>query len=326
MSHPNVSTTESATNPHHDSSHILQSLAANVAIAAIKAVAAFFTGSGSMLAETIHSLADCGNQLLLLLGVQRANEPATQSHPLGYGRSLYFWSFLVALFLVSGGGLFSIYEGIHKLLEPEPLHHTGWAIGILAVSFMIEGWALKGNLSEMNKRRGSTKLRTYLRDTKDSDLIVIFGENLAAVLGLAAAAGCLTIALFTNNPRWDAIGSLLVGIVLVVISIWLAQEVMSLLIGERADPKIEEAVIEIVRAHPSITSYRELLTLQQGPGQVMVSLKLGFDPTLTAEELIRTIEAFEKRLQFSRTEVHWCFVEPYLMSEPNLSVTASTRI
>jgi cation diffusion facilitator family transporter len=300
-----------------DTSHILQSLASNAAITLIKGVAAFFTGSGSMLAETIHSAADCGNQLLLLLGVKRSTLPPSPSHPLGYGRSLYFWSFLVALLLFSGGGVFSIYEGIHKILEPEPLRHTEWAIAILMVSLMIEGWALWGNLVEMKKRRGNASFLPYLRDTKDSDLIVVFGENLAAVLGLALAGGCLTVALLTGDGRWDALGSLLVGVVLVVISYWLAREVMSLLIGERASPQIEEAIVEIVRTHPQITGYRELITLQQGPSQVMVSLKVGFDPSLSAEELTRNIDAFEARLQFSRPEVRWCFVEPFLQKDPS---------
>src|SRR5689334_4358421 len=163
----------------HGTSHIIQSLAVNVVIAVVKFAAAFSTGSGSMLAEAIHSGADCGNQILLLFGVKQAKKPPDAQHPLGYGRSVYFWSFMVALLLFSGGGVFSIYEGIHKLAHPEPVEHIEWAIGILLFSLLLEGWSTWGNIKDMNKRRGSKGFFQYLKDTKDSDLVVIFGENSA---------------------------------------------------------------------------------------------------------------------------------------------------
>src|SRR5678809_365330 len=144
-----------------------------------KGVAAVLTGSGALLAETLHSAADCGNQLLLLLGVTRARRPPSRSHPLGYGRDVYFWSFMVALLLFSGGGMFSIYEGVHKIHHREPVEKVWLGLVILSISILIEGWALYGNVREMNRRRAGKPFMKYLRDTKDSDLVVVFGENLA---------------------------------------------------------------------------------------------------------------------------------------------------
>src|SRR5262249_44042233 len=160
-------------------------------IAVFKGVAAFYTGSGALLAETIHSFADCANQLLLLLGVRQAAQKPDALHPLGYGRSLYFWSFIVALLLFSGGGMFSIYEGIHKLQHAERVENVWVGVAILAFSLLLEGWSAISNIRELNKRRGRVPFFKYLRDTKDSDLIVVFGENGAASLGLIFALAAL---------------------------------------------------------------------------------------------------------------------------------------
>lgn len=233
-----------------DTKEILKSLAVNVSIAVAKGFAAVFTGSGAMLAEAIHSSADCINQVLLLVGISRAKKPPDEKYPLGYGRAVYFWSFIVALLLFSGGGVFSIYEGVHKLLTPEPVEHVSWAVGILGFSLVLEGWATYGNLVEMKKRRGNAGLIQYLRDTKDSDLVVLFGENSAAVLGLGFALASLGLAVATGDPRWDGIGSLLIGLVLVAVAVFLGNEVMSLLLGERADPQIELTVQEVAKTQP----------------------------------------------------------------------------
>lgn len=289
---------------------ILQSLAVNVCIAAAKGVAAVFTGSGAMLAETLHSSADCSNQLLLLLGVKAAAKPPDESHPLGYGRDLYFWSFVVALLLFSGGGVFSIYEGVHKLSHPEPVEHVGLGLAILAFSILLEGWATWGNLKEMNARRGKTGLFEYLRKTKDSDLIVLFGENSAAVLGLAFAIGALSLAAATGDARWDAVGSILIGVVLVGVAIFLAREVKSLLTGESADPAVAEAVKAVVGQHPDIEAVLRLITVQQGPGEVMVAMKVRVKAGLSTEQLVGAINRFEQALHDHAPEVRWCFVEP----------------
>src|SRR6266540_2468303 len=230
----------------HSTAHIIQSLLVNLLIAAGKGVAAVLTGSGSMLAETLHSFADCGNQLLLLLGVKRARKPADHKHPLGYGRSLYFWSFMVALMLFLGGGLFSIYEGVHKIHEPEKIEKVWLGLVILAGSILLEGWSLWSNIREIKQRRGDKPLLRYLRDTKDSDLVVVFGKNFAAVVGLAFALAALLIADRTGDGRWDGIGSLAIGAVLVGVAGFLAFEIMSLLVGEAADPDVDAAARQLV--------------------------------------------------------------------------------
>lgn len=293
-----------------DTSHIVQSLVANLVIAGAKAVAAVLTGSGAMLAETLHSFADCGNQLLLLLGVKSSKRPPTEKHPLGYGRSLYFWSFMVALLLFSGGGVFSIYEGIHKLDHAEPVESPLIAVAILGLSLAIEGWATLSNIREMNRRRGKKPFFKYLEDTKDSDLVVVFGENAAAVLGLVLALAALGLASATGDPRWDAIGTLAIGVVLIGVAVFLAKEVKSLLVGEAADPEIAAAAEALAIEDPKITKVLRLITVQQGPGEVLVAMKLGFAHGMPFEELAQSINSFEDRLRARCPEIKWCFVEP----------------
>ncbi len=291
-------------------SHIIQSLVANLVIACAKGVAAVFTRSGAMIAETLHSFADCGNQLLLLLGVRMSRRPPDDTHPLGYGRSLYFWSFMVALLLFSGGGVFSLYEGLHKLGHPEPVENPWIGVAILGFSLLLEGWATLSNVRELNRRRGDTPFVQYLRDSKDSDLVVVFGENAAAVLGLVFALAALGLASMTGDPRWDAIGTLAIGVVLIGVAVFLATEVKSLLVGEAADPSITRAAEAIAVEDPKITRVLRLITVQQGPGEVMVAIKLGFLSGMTFEDVAATINSFEDRLRARCPEVRWCFVEP----------------
>ena len=289
---------------------IFQSLAVNVIIAVAKAVAAFFTGSGSMLAEAIHSAADCTNQVLLLIGVTRASAEPSSSHPLGYGRALYFWSFIVALLLFSGGGVFSIYEGFHKLQHPEPVEHVELGFGILLFSLCLEGWALNGNLQEMKARRGSSPLLRYLRETKDSDLIVVFGENFAAVIGLSLALVFLALAWRTGDPRFDAVGSLCIGVVLIAVALFLGNEVKSLLLGERADPEVEQMVRSVAAKHADVVQVLTVLTVQQGPGEVLVAMKLKLRDGLTTQQVVDVINAYERELKQALPVIRWCFVEP----------------
>jgi cation diffusion facilitator family transporter len=291
--------------------HIIQSLLVNVVIAASKAVAAAITGSGAMLAEALHSFADCGNQLLLLLGVRKARRPADAKHPLGYGRNLYFWSFMVALLLFTGGGMFSIYEGVHKLGAPEPVGDIGVAMVILAISMLLEGWSCWSNVKELNARRRDVGFVRYLRETKDSDLVVVFGENFAAVIGLVFAMIAILIAKQTNDGRWDAGGSLAIGLVLVGIALFLANEIKSLLLGEAADPITERAVREVAEADPNVEQVLRVMTIQQGPGEVVVAMKLRFKAGLaTGGELERATNELEDRIEARCPEVKWTFMEP----------------
>jgi cation diffusion facilitator family transporter len=294
----------------NNTSHIVQSLVINLIIAVVKAVAAFFTGSGSMLAEAIHSGADCGNQLLLLVGVKRAGRPPDAQHPLGYGRAMYFYSFLVALLLFTLGGVFSVYEGVHKLMHPAPAEYLGWAIGILLFSLVLEGYATYGNIKALNAKRGNVPFYQHLKDSKDSDLVVVFGENSAAVLGLAVALVAVTLTLLTGQTWFDAVGSLLVGVVLIAVAVFLAREINSLLVGEAADPIITAAAKDIAHRHPRIERVLGLITLQQGPGEVLVAIKLKMNSGMTGDELVRAINEFERELQETRPEVRWLFAEP----------------
>ncbi len=294
------------------SGHIIQSLIVNSLIASAKGVAAFFTGSGAMLAEAIHSSADCGNQLLLLRGVKEGKKPADAAHPLGYGRNVYFWSFMVALLLFTGGGMFSIYEGVHKLQHPEAVDNVLLAVVILGFSLLLEGWATYGNVKELNKRRGPKAFFAFLRDTKDSDLVVVFGENAAAVLGLALALGAILISHFAQEPRADAVGSILVGVVLVGVAVFLAIEVKSLLVGESADPEITNVANQLAVEDKRIIGVRSCVTMQQGPGEVIVAVKIRCEPHLTAADISGMINAFEARLRQARPECKFVFVEPDL--------------
>ena len=293
-----------------DTKHVYQSLAVNVAITVAKAVAAVFTGSGAMLAETLHTASDCANQLLLLLGISRAKKAPDELHPLGYGRALYFWSFVVALLLFSGGGMFSIYEGVHKLGAPEPVENVWLGLGILAFSLLMEGWALLGNLKEMRARRGEEPLVSYLRTTKDSDLIVVFGENAAAVLGLFFAIMAVLLSWYTHDGRWDALGSIFIGLVLVAVAIFLGTEVKSLLIGERADPAIERSVKAQVEADANVETLLKLISVQQGPGEVMVAMKVKLKDGLSGPGMVDAINSFEAGLKARHPDIKWCFVEP----------------
>src|SRR6185312_16087261 len=208
---------------HGSTSEVIKSLVVNIAIAVAKGVAAVISGSGAMLAETLHSFADCGNQILLLVGARSARKPADDKHPLGYGRAMYYYSFIVALLLFFGGGVFSVHEGYEKIRHPEAVESITIATAILAFSFLLEGWSLYGNIVEINKRRGAKPFVRYLKNTTDSDLIVVFGENRAAVVGLVFAMVALVLAKETGDGRWDGAGSLAIGVVLLGVATFLGR-------------------------------------------------------------------------------------------------------
>jgi cation diffusion facilitator family transporter len=294
------------------SNHIIQSLLVNVVIVIFKGFAAFMTSSGAMLAETIHSAADCANQLLLLVGVRQAKRPADDKHPFGYGKATYFWSFMVAMLLFSIGGMFSIYEGIHKYHNPEPIHDVAWGIGVLLFAILLEGYATFSNIVELNKRRGKNGFLSYLRITKDSDLIVIFGENAAAVIGLIIATIALLVSYYTGDSRYDALGSLAIGVVLILVAIFLSVEVKSLLIGESADPIIIQSIETITKKDSAILEILNCRTIQQGPGEVLVCIKLKVRSDLTAQSISVLINNFEQELRTIHPEVKYIYVEPDL--------------
>jgi divalent metal cation (Fe/Co/Zn/Cd) transporter len=223
---------------------------------------------------------------------------------------MYFYSFIVALLLFFGGGVFSVYEGVHKIKHPEPVEDTGVALIILLVSIALEGWSTIGNIRVMNQRRGQTGFLNYLRATKDSDLIVVFGENSAAVLGLVLAMAALVMAHETGDGRWDAAGSIAIGAVLVCVASFLAREVKSLLVGEAADPGLVKSFEELAEIDPNVESVLNVLTLQQGPGEIVVAAKLKFRAGMETDELVEAINAFERALKARVPEVRWSFIEP----------------
>lgn len=295
---------------HHGTKHIIQSLVVNALIAVSKGIAAFVTGSGAMLAETIHSTADCANQGLLLLGVKQSKRPADASHPFGYGRSAYFWSFMVAMLLFSLGGMFSIYEGIHKYNSPEPIKQVWWGVGVLLFAIILEAYATLSNIKEIKKRKKNRTFFQYIRSTKDSDMVVVFGENSAAVLGLMFALAALLASYYTGNPRYDALGSFSIGIILVAVAIFLAIEVKSLLLGESADPEISETIQSLIANEPKIEKLLSCKTIQQGPGEVLVCMKIKCVPSFDFSQINKLINDFENKLTTERPEIRWLYVEP----------------
>jgi cation diffusion facilitator family transporter len=286
---------------------ILFALGANFAIFVTKGVAAFITGSGAMLAETVHSLADCGNQLLLLLGLRQARTPPSPDYPLGYGKAIYFWSFLVAVILFSVGGMFSIYEGIHKLQHPEPLRQWWWAVGVLVVSIVAEAISMRACLVEVAKARGSRSLARWFRESRQAELIVIFGEDLAALLGLVIALLAIVLAVITDNPAWDALGTLAIGLLLIVVAVFIAIEVKAMLIGQSADPEVTAEIQRFFDERTEIARVFNLITLQLG-NDLMVAVKVQLKRGgLPAEDAINRVET-ELKQRFP--QVKWSFFEP----------------
>ena len=286
---------------------ILFALGANFTIFVTKGIAAFITGSGAMLAETVHSLADCGNQALLLVGMKQAKRPPSPDYPLGYGKAIYFWSFLVAVMLFSVGGMFSIYEGIHKLQHPEPLKQWWWAVGVLVVSIVAEAVSMRACLVEVNKARGSRNLVRWFRESRQAELIVIFGEDLAALFGLVLALLAIVLAVITDNPAWDAIGTLAIGLLLIVVAVFIAIEVKAMLIGQSADPDVTAEMKRFFEERPEVARVLNLITLQLG-NDLMVAAKVQLQRGGVPPE--EAINSFESELKRRFPQVKWSFVEP----------------
>ena len=288
---------------------ILYAFCANLGIALAKLAAALVTRSGSMLAESIHSFADCGNQVLLYIGLRQSQKPADAEHPLGYGKISYFWSFIVALLLFSMGGLFSIYEGWHKLSAHEPLHQPWIALLVLGGSILLEAGSLAGCLREVRKLRGERTLGQWLKSTRNAELVVVLGEDVAALVGLALALLFVALATITGNPVFDAIGSIAIGVVLVCVSIFVAVRIKGLIVGRSAEEDLQKAIRTEIAADPAILDLFNAITMQMGP-HVMLAAKVRMAPGLPVEEAARHINTLERRLKASFPEIKWCFIEP----------------
>ena len=288
---------------------ILFALLANLGIAITKTVAAVITGSGSMLAESIHSYADCGNQGLLFLGLKKSKKAPEVEHPLGHGKEIYFWSFIVALMLFSMGGLFSIYEGIHKLSAHEGLKSPMIAVVVLSVSMVLEAASLYGCITQINKIRHNMSLWQWVKNTRQSELVVVLGEDLAALFGLTFALIAVVLAMITGNPVWDAVGSIGIGVLLIFVSFFLAIKVKGLLVGQSADKETRDNILQFLQNRPEIEEVLNVITLQMGE-TFMVSIKARMNKVDKAESLVKNINACEVALKSSNKAIQWVFFEP----------------
>ncbi|MFH0895235.1 MAG: cation diffusion facilitator family transporter [Bacteroidota bacterium] len=288
---------------------ILFALLANFGIAVIKTIAAVITGSGAMLAESIHSFADCGNQGLLFLGLKASKKKPDIKHPLGYGKEIYFWSFMVALILFSMGGLFSIYEGIHKLGAHEGLRNPMVAIVVLSVSIVLEGASLFGCLRQIKKIRKQSSLLNWVKNSQRSELFVVLGEDIAAMLGLCFALIFILLSALTGNPVYDAIGSIGIGVLLITISFFLALKVKSLLIGQSTDKDTLTEIEKVLNSRKEIEQVLNVITMQLG-ASIMVAVKAKMKKTETPEQLIHNINLCEAELKKTNASIQWVFFEP----------------
>jgi cation diffusion facilitator family transporter len=287
---------------------IFLALGANFAIFLTKLAAALVTGSGSMAAEAVHSLADCGNQGLLLIGMKRVKKKADAQHPLGRGMEIYFWSFLVALLLFLVGGVFSVYEGVHKLQMHEPLHMPWLAVGVLGFGFIAESFSMWGCLREVNKARGDQSLWRWFIESRQSELIVVFGEDLAALLGLAFALVAVLATMATGNPLFDAAGSIAIGVLLCLIAIFVARKCAALLIGQSVEPRVHDAIVNFLNAQPEVDRVFNLIAMQLGP-DVMVAVKAKMLGE-RSRELIDAVNRVEAAMKAQFPDIRWSFFEP----------------
>jgi cation diffusion facilitator family transporter len=291
---------------------IIAALSANLGIAATKLVAFFLTGSSSMLAESVHSFADSGNQLLLLVGGKRARREADEAHPFGYGRERYLYAFIVSIVLFSVGGLFALYEAWHKWADPHPIDTWQWvAIAVLVAAIGMEGYSFRTAIHESNRTRGGQSWVHFIRSAKAPELPVVLLEDAGALVGLVLALGGVTMTLLTGNGRWDAAGTASIGVLLVVIAAVLALETKSLLLGESATAKDVHA-IEAALLGDGVVSVIHLRTLHLGPEELLVGAKIEVDGAETAAQVAATIDAAERRVRAAVPIARVIYLEPDL--------------
>ena len=288
-------------------------LAANLGIAISKFGAAAFTGSSAMLTEGVHSLVDSANQLLLLWGRKASRRVADKSHPFGYGRELYFWSFVVAILVFALGAGVSVYEGVLHILSPEPAESPLVAFAVLGIAFALEGWSTLAALKDFNvARRGS--IWQEIRQTKDATTLVILLENTGALVGLVLAAIGLGLSLVTGNPVWDGMASVMIGVVLGVLALLLIYEAKGLLIGEAADPELVANIRSCAEAHKEIVTVHDVMTVHSSPTMVTVIISADFDDTITARDLERTVRDIEVQVAQRYPVVARVYVRPLDLS------------
>ena len=275
---------------------VTAALLGNAALAVIKGVAAGFTGSAAMLAETLHSIADTGDQALLFLGMKRSRRPADEDHPFGYGKDVYFWTFVVAIMLFTLGGAFSIWEAVRHVLHPIEKAATGWAYAVLAIGFVFESISLAVALHSLRRAKGGQPLADYWRDNRDPTLLTVLLEDGAALISLVVAGAGLWLAQLTGDGFWDAVASAVIGLLLLGVAVVLAIESHSLLLGERAPGWVERAIRSVVTSDPAVVSVAGLHTMHLGPRAILIVLSVIFGRALTGVEIEAAVQRLQRRL------------------------------
>jgi cation diffusion facilitator family transporter len=291
-------------------SAVWAALVGNLLVAAAKFVAAALTGSAAMLSEAVHSLVDTVNEVLLLYGIARSTHRADRLHPLGYGRELYFWSFVVALLIFALGAGVSAYEGIGRVLSPRPIDRPVVIYAVLAVAFVFEGVSWWISLRAFGATRRNLGWWEAFRRSKDPPAFIVVFEDSAALLGILVAAAGTTAALYTGDARWDGVASLVIAAILAGVAVLLAQESKALLLGERADPALSDAILHTAAGIPGVCSANSIITIQIAPHNVVATLSLDFVDTLTAPEIEAAVAELENRIRRAYPDVSALFVKP----------------
>ncbi|MCW2859118.1 MAG: cation diffusion facilitator family transporter [Actinoallomurus sp.] len=291
---------------------IVAALAANLGIAVAKFVAFAFTGSASMMAEGVHSIADSGNQGLLILGGKRSKRAETSRHPFGYGRERFFYAFIVAVVLFTVGALFSLYEGWHKINDPHDIEDPIWAFGVLAFGILLEGFSFRTAIKESNRTRGKQNWVSFIRRARAPELPVVILEDLAALIGLVLALICVALAVVTGDGVWDGVGSVAIGLLLAFVAVVLAIETKSMLIGESAIGEIEKKITAELESVEEIDRVIHLRTLHMGPEELLVAAKIAVARDDTAADVARAIDAAESRIRQAVPMARHIYIEPDL--------------
>lgn len=288
---------------------IYSALAANIGIAAVKFVAASFTGSSAMLSEGIHSAVDSGNSLLLLFGLHRSQRPADRGHPFGHGKEIYFWSLIVAILVFSLGGGMSIYEGISHMRHPVILRDPFWNYIVLVSSMVFEGASLLYAIREFNRGRGKAGFFKELRMSKDPGLFAVIYEESAAIAGLLLALAGVFLGHYFGNPLYDAMASILIGVVLVIVAVVMVRESRGLLVGESADWDLVKSIYDLVNADESVSTLYYPLTMHLAPNEILLALDVEFRKEMTVNELFGTVNRLESEIKSAFPSVKKIYIE-----------------
>ncbi len=305
---------------------IMAAFLANTGIAITKFIAFLFSGSSSMLAESVHSVADAGNQLLLIWGGRQAKRAADKEHPFGYGRERYVYAFVVAIILFSVGGMFSIYEGVLKLQDPHPIDVPWLPLVVLAIAIVLESFSLRTAVRESNHIRGSQTWVQFVRRAKAPELPVVLLEDVAALLGLAFAFIGVSLSVITGDGIWDAIGTLFIGVLLIVVAIVLGIETKSLLVGEGATDRDTGAIVAAIEHGDEVEKLIHMKTLYLGPDELLVAAKLGFATDLPLGQVATTINDIEVRIREAVPEARVIYLEPDVYRVPAGQAPATDTI